>query len=89
MRNYTIIISGKVQGVFFRASTQEQANRLNIRGWVRNEADGSVRIEAEGEPEALQQLITWCQQGPRYAQVTSVDTHPGEVANYTDFTIRR
>ena len=89
MQHHTIIVTGKVQGVFFRASTREQAIRLHIRGWVKNEADGSVRIEAEGEEAALQQLIEWCQQGPRRAQVAKVTAQPGEVMHYTDFTVRR
>lgn len=89
MQHYTIIVYGKVQGVFFRASTQEQAQRLNIRGWVRNEADGSVRIEAEGEEAALQQLVAWCHQGPPPAQVTTVDVRSGEVVNHPRFEVRR
>ena len=89
MQHYTIIVFGKVQGVFFRASTREQADRLNIRGWVKNEADGSVRIEAEGEEINLQQLIAWCQQGPRWAQVTDVSVRSGEVAHYADFSVLR
>ena len=89
MEHYTIVVSGKVQGVFFRASTQEEAQRLQLRGWVKNEADGSVRIAAEGKPEALRQFIQWCHRGPRFARVTDVRTEPGEVMHYTDFTVRR
>lgn len=88
MKHYTIIVSGRVQGVFFRASTQEQAARLSIRGWVRNEPDGSVRIEAEGDEAALQELIDWCRQGPSAAQVTHVTAEPGPVVHYSDFAIR-
>ncbi len=89
MEHYSIVVSGKVQGVFFRASAQEEAQRLNLRGWVKNEADGSVHIEAEGEPKALQQLVDWCHQGPRFAEVTEVSTKPGTVMHYTDFTVQR
>ena len=89
MKHYSIVVFGKVQGVFFRASTQEEAQRLNLRGWVKNEADGSVRIEAEGEPAALQQLVDWCHRGPRHARVTNVSTEPGTVKHYTDFTVQR
>lgn len=89
MKNYTIVVTGTVQGVFFRASTQEQADRLGLRGWVRNEADGSVRIEAEGEEHALQEFIDWCKQGPRRAQVAHVTTEAGKVKHYPDFAVRR
>ena len=89
MQHYTIVVYGKVQGVFFRASTREQAQQLDIRGWVKNEADGSVRIEAEGEAAALQRLVAWCHQGPPPAQVTTVDVRSGEVVNYTEFEVRR
>ena len=89
MKHYTIIVSGKVQGVFFRSGTQEQANRLNIRGWVRNEADGSVRIEAEGEEADLRQLIDWCHRGPLLARVENVTTEVGTVMHYADFTVQR
>ena len=88
MQHYTIIVSGKVQGVFFRASTREQAERLNVRGWVKNEADGSVRIEAEGQENELRTLTAWCQQGPPQSEVTQVTVYPGKVENYSDFTIR-
>lgn len=89
MQHYTIIVTGKVQGVFFRANTKEQADQLGIRGWVRNESDGSVRIEAEGEEELLQQLIAWCRRGPRLARVADVTTQSGEIEHYPDFSVQR
>ena len=89
MKQKIIKVVGKVQGVFFRASTRTQAQQLNLRGWVRNEPDNSVRIVAEGEEPALQQLIDWCKQGPPQAQVDKVTVESGLVEYYEDFEIRR
>lgn len=63
---------GRVQGVFFRASTVEQAAKIGIKGWVRNEADGSVLIHAEGNEAQLAELIAWCKIGPEKAVVNEV-----------------
>ncbi len=68
-----IVISGRVQGVFFRASACEQATLLGITGWVRNRPDGKVEILAEGETKQLEEFISWCQQGPPRARVTRVE----------------
>ncbi|TPE40278.1 acylphosphatase [Pontibacter mangrovi] len=66
-------VHGKVQGVFFRASTEEKAQELGLTGFVQNEPDGTVYLEAEGSPEALKQLEQWAQDGPRRAQVKQVE----------------
>ncbi|MDO8648983.1 MAG: acylphosphatase [Candidatus Peregrinibacteria bacterium] len=68
----TLRITGKVQGVFYRARTQEQALTLGLCGWVKNLPDGSVEIHAEGEEAALQELDQWCRKGPPSAEVKSV-----------------
>lgn len=68
-----LIIKGRVQGVWFRASTQEKAIELGIKGWVRNRRDGSVEVMAEGEEERLEKFVRWCHKGPRGAMVTQVD----------------
>ena len=65
-------INGRVQGVYFRASTVEQARRLGITGWVMNCPDSSVEVVAEGEREQLEKLIRWCRNGPPGAQVREV-----------------
>ncbi|OOC10357.1 MULTISPECIES: acylphosphatase [Thioalkalivibrio] len=62
-------VSGRVQGVFFRASTQKQARPLGLTGHARNLPDGSVEVLAVGSPEALDRLGTWLQEGPRQARV--------------------
>ena len=67
-------IRGRVQGVYFRAATVEQAQRLGIAGWVMNCPDGSVEVVAEGDREQLEKLIGWCRKGPSGAQVKDVLT---------------
>jgi len=73
-----LIIRGRVQGVFFRHSTREQAVELEVSGWVRNRSDGTVEVVAEGEREQLEKLLAWCQQGPPSARVISVDAEWGQ-----------
>lgn len=64
LRAVKIKVSGKVQGVFFRASTQQEVQKLGLKGWCMNLADGSVEIFAEGETTALDQFTKWCRFGP-------------------------
>jgi acylphosphatase len=85
----TIRVSGKVQGVFFRASTKNKADELNIKGFVRNEPDGSVYIEAEGEETNMGQFIAWCWEGPRGARVETCDTREVPVQGFADFVVKR
>lgn len=66
------VVSGRVQGVFFRDSCRSQAQRLGVRGWVRNRSDGTVEVVAEGRRDDVDQLLNWCQQGPSRAQVTGI-----------------
>ena len=68
-------VSGRVQGVAFRASAQHQARLLDLSGWVRNCADGTVEILAEGERAELQRLVDWCHTGPPAARVAQVDVY--------------
>ena len=68
-----LVIHGRVQGVFFRASTQEEAVRYNLTGWVKNLVNGSVEVVAEGDQQALQEFTKWCQHGPPYAKVSHID----------------
>lgn len=83
-------IKGMVQGVFFRAATVERANRLGVKGWVRNCPDGTVEVVAEGERKKLADLATWCDHGPPGAHVHNVEVkwedYQGE---FKDFRIRR
>ena len=69
-----LVVTGKVQGVFFRKSTQREARRIgDITGWVRNTACGSVELYAEGSSVAVEQLVQWCHKGPQKSRVTSVN----------------
>jgi len=65
-------IRGRVQGVFFRAETADQAVALGLKGWVRNRRDGSVEVVAEGEKDRIEQLLAWCRQGPTLARVSEI-----------------
>lgn len=84
----TIRISGKVQGVWFRASTKQKAQELNLTGWVRNEPDGSVAAEAEGGKVDLQTFIDWCHVGSPAAEVDRVDVEWKEPEGYSSFEIK-
>lgn len=66
-------VHGVVQGVSFRWYTRQEAERLGLVGWVRNEADGTVRLEVQGPEEDVEALIAWLQHGPTHARVTRVD----------------
>lgn len=88
-KKYFIIkVTGKVQGVFFRASTAQKANELQIKGFVKNENDGSVYIEAIGEESNLKNFILWCHNGPEKAIVSKVETTAVEKGkNFEDFKV--
>jgi len=89
MQHYQIEVKGKVQGVFFRKSTQQKAHLLGIRGWVCNQPDGSVYVEASAEEEALVQFLDWLKKGPRLARVDSVSAQPFSPKDIKDgFSIR-
>ena len=73
MKQARLLIEGKVQGVFFRASAKEEAERLGVSGFARNKTDGGVEILAQGEEETLNRFIDWCKKGPSSAKVEKVD----------------
>ncbi|WP_298317346.1 acylphosphatase [uncultured Aquimarina sp.] len=72
LKHYKISVKGKVQGVWYRKSTLEKALELNIKGIVKNQSDGSVYIEAEGNENQLKIFLEWCTQGPKFAEVSDV-----------------
>ena len=88
IKHYSIRITGKVQSVYFRAGTKETAVPLGITGFVRNEPDGSVYIEAEGEEKQLAIMMAWCRQGPPRAIVEQIACQKEALRHYTDFEIR-
>jgi acylphosphatase len=83
-----VIITGRVQGVAFRADTRWTAQRLEVFGWVRNRHDGSVEAVIEGEKERVEKMLEWCRQGPAVARVDDVklawEPYTGE---FTQFSI--
>ncbi|RMF75805.1 MAG: acylphosphatase [Alphaproteobacteria bacterium] len=84
-----LLVSGKVQGVWYRASTREEAVKLGVTGWVRNLPDGRVEAVAEGSREQLEQLISWCRQGPPAARVDDVTVDWQQADNsFSDFSVR-
>jgi acylphosphatase len=86
-RRVDLRVTGRVQGVFFRASTREEALRLGIRGTVRNEPDGSVFIQAEGDETALARFLEWVRRGPPGARVDQVERTDGAAAGFRGFRI--
>jgi len=82
------LVSGRVQGVFFRAATEAAARRLGVTGWVRNLADGSVELVACGEVAKLSELERWLWQGPPRARVEQVRSLEAEPQTFGDFSVR-
>ena len=83
-----VVVSGHVQGVFFRDRTRREAHRRGVAGWVRNCSDGTVEAHFEGDAAAVQELVRWCRQGPRHATVHDVRVADAEPAGLDRFTIR-
>ncbi|MCC5880592.1 MAG: acylphosphatase [Idiomarina sp.] len=88
MQRWTLVIHGKVQGVFYRQSAAEKARALGLTGTVRNLENGDVKLLAEGPEAALEQLYSWCQQGPERAQVDKVVVDKSKASGeFTDFIV--
>ena len=83
-----IVVSGRVQGVAFRQSTADEADRLGVNGWVRNLPDGRVEAEAEGERAAVDALVRWCHAGPPAARVDRVEVEWKAPAGGAGFSVR-
>jgi acylphosphatase len=84
-----VLISGRVQGVFYRAYTRDQARARGLTGWVRNLPDGRVAAVFEGDREQLKAMLAWCRQGPPYAHVDEIleDWQPYQ-GEFSEFSIR-
>jgi acylphosphatase len=89
MRSVRILVTGRVQGVFFRKSTLDQALRLGLKGYLMNLPDGRVLVEAGGEPAAIEALISWCRQGPPGARVQNIQVDETEAPDVPTFVIKR
>jgi acylphosphatase len=84
---YKIRVSGRVQGVGFRNAATREARHLGLKGWVRNESDGSVRMQIQGSQAACNGFIAWCHRGPGYAWVEKVDVQPVELSGLEAFRV--
>ncbi len=84
-----LLIKGKVQGVFYRATTKDVADEYGITGWIRNTKEGDVEAEASGTDDQLQRFIEWCRLGPRRAVVIDVVVTEKPYKDFTEFKIIR
>jgi acylphosphatase len=84
-----LLIKGRVQGVFYRASAKEVADKLNLTGWIKNTTEGHVEATVTGDEQVLQQFIRWCKKGPSRAVVTEVVVNPLADVSFTKFSIAR
>lgn len=89
VKTVSILVKGKVQGVYFRQSTKEVARTIGVTGTVANLRDGSVQIEATGTEEQITQLSNWCFHGPSAAKVTSVEVRDLPPKQFDSFKIVR
>ena len=83
-----ITASGRVQGVWFRGSTRDRAQSLGVAGWAENRADGSVEVVAEGEPDAVDSLLSFVRRGPRGAEVRDVEVVDEDPEGLSGFDVR-
>lgn len=89
MKSVNITVKGKVQGVYYRQNTKSKATELGLKGFVRNEPDKSVYVEAEGEGQAVDELIAWCHKGPWLASVEEVIANEQDIKGFISFEILR
>jgi acylphosphatase len=83
-----LVVTGRVQGVYFRGSTEAFARSEQVAGWVRNLPDGSVEAVFEGARDAVERAIAFCRVGPRWARVERVDVREQPLENLVDFHVR-
>jgi acylphosphatase len=84
-----LLIKGKVQGVFYRATAKEMAEKIGIKGWIKNTPSGDVEAVVTGNEQELAEFTSWCKQGPRRANVTEVISTQREHATFEDFSVIR
>lgn len=85
---FRYLVSGRVQGVYFRATTRERALRFGLTGWVRNRSDGAVEVLACGDEANVAELEAWLRRGPAHARVVSVEREPADPEVCRGFEIR-
>jgi acylphosphatase len=83
-----VVVHGDVQGVFFRDSTQQEADSAGVAGWVRNRPDGTVEAVFEGEPDAVERMVEFCRRGSRSAEVEQVEVSDEEAEGLSGFEVR-
>ena len=89
MKTNQIRVTGKVQGVYFRASAKQKAQNLGVKGYIKNQSDGSVVLEVEGEDEAVNYMINWCKHGPALARVSNIEVKNEASRNFVSFDIKK
>lgn len=85
-KHYNITIKGRVQGIGFRYNAKRQALALGLDGFVKNMPDGSVYVETEGNPTAMDEFVSWCQEGPSGARIIEVNVSISNLEGLTGFT---
>ncbi len=75
VKSVHVLVSGRVQGVFFRSSLKATCDRLGVKGWVKNKPDGNLEALLQGQEEELEEVIRWCKRGPERAEVSRVESH--------------
>ncbi|HEY6584980.1 MAG TPA: acylphosphatase [Gaiellaceae bacterium] len=83
-----VVVTGRVQGVFFRAETRNRARSLGLGGWVRNNGDGSVEAVFEGPDERVESMLDWCRRGPAHADVENVQVDWEDPRGDTEFAVQ-
>ena len=89
MSTVHLIISGKVQGVFFRATAKEIADKLGVNGWVKNTPEGNVEAMATGTQEQIESFVAWCKKGPPKAKVENVEVSKADETPFSGFEVKR
>jgi acylphosphatase len=87
-KNVHVLISGRVQGVWYRTNTKQKADMLSVKGWVKNTEDGCVEAVFEGDEKLVDKMIDWCRHGPPLAKVKNVDVEKQNIVNFDEFEIR-
>ena len=88
MTRKRVIVTGRVQGVFFRDTVRRRAEAAGVAGWISNRSDGAVEAVFEGDPEAVDQLVEFCRRGPSRAEVESAEVTEEELEGLSGFQVR-
>ena len=90
MKSVSVVVFGTVQGVYYRKSTQIEAQKRGLSGWVRNRRDGTVEIQAQGVEADILSFLEWCRKGPQLARVQKMDIHWLEAQEqFSSFTVKK